>query len=268
MPRNLHPDLVAWRQRHGSKCEWCPLNGRRKVGADGPADAPHVGFGDWPSTAESEFGSTRGFEFGRAFSGGAGYFWKLEYLVPNGLAALVQRPGKEWPGVELTKIQVLNVAMCQPDKEKSVEAKHALRCCANGLRAWLRRRLRENPDIMLHPIGGPALEALLRDKAAIDAYRGRLLTALEWETLLADEPELEIAKAVFRGKKPTDPTFLSVEPVLMQILRWQRSGLTKQEKAAAKAALPAELAIVEVVVKRQRMALRKAAKTTESKEAA
>lgn len=264
-----HPDLVDWRRRHGSRCEWCPLNDQRKVGADGPVDAPHIGIGEAPGADEAEYGVTRGFKYGRPFIGKSGYFWKLEYLVPAGLARLSKRPGKNWPGVELTKIQVLNTIMCQPPKNKidSPQGRAAQWCCVNGLLAWLRRRRQANPDLMVTPVGGTALRWLLRAKASIDQYRGRVLTELDWDAALAPIPESDIIKKVFRGKTPTDPQFLAHASVIEQILRWQRNGLAKQEKAVAEAAKPEVVTVLEILIKRQRLALSKAVRAT-TKEAA
>lgn len=243
------PDLVAWRLRHGSACAVCPLKGQRFVGADGPADAAHIVIGDVPSADEAQYGVARGVPHGRAFSDRASYWWKLEFLVTNGLAERVRRETSKWPYVRLTGVQVMNVAMCADpdapgnDPANTPNARAARRCCANSLRAWLRRRLKENPNISLHPQGAEALADLRREKSGIDAYRGRFLgpvrdTVGEWESgawqahvdaLLADEPEETIIKAVLRGRKPTETWWPAFEAWMKGHITWAKKQERKRE---------------------------------------
>jgi hypothetical protein len=259
-----HPDLVPWRLRHGSFCAVCPLNGQRKVGADGPIDAEHIIVLDMPTKDDAQLGVSFGYKYGRPARSGAAYYWKLENLVPAGIATIHQRPGKVWPNVELTNAQVLNVTMCNnpaDPKGKKPESKAARRCCANSLRAFLRTRRNKNPNISIHPCGGPALTTVMQTKVAIDSYRGRFVgnvhgeplgpTNAEWARMLTDEPEGDIIKYVLRGKHPREEWWPDFE------LWWKgfRKLYRKTERALVKQAVldatPAEVLSWTKVYKQQ-----------------
>lgn len=274
-----HPDLVDWRLRHGSLCQVCPLNGQRKVGADGPADAEHVVVLSMPEKDDAELGVAAGYAYGRPARSGAAYYWKLENLVPGGMAEIRKRPGKVWPDVVLTNAQILNVAMCHnpgDPKGKKPESKQARRCCANSLRAWLRRCRRLNADISIHPCGGPALVSVMQTKAAIDAYRGRFVgnvhgdvlgpTDHEWARMLTNEPELDIIKAVCRGKKPKEEWWPAFEAWLKSFIKlWRKTErhlATQAKKTAEADVLGANAWVVDwtKVYKKQLAALKRAAK--------
>lgn len=244
-----HPDLVDWRLRHGSLCQVCPLNGERKVGADGPPEAPHVTVLDMPSQDDAELGVAKGFKYGRAASSGAAYYWKLENLVVAGLAEIHRRAGRLWPGIELTKVQIVNVAMCHNPRDprgKKPESKAARRCCANSLRAWLRRCRRVNKNISIHPCGTSPLQTLMRSKVAIDSYRGRFVgeihgerlgpTEAEWDRYLADEPEDDIIRAVLRGKHPKEAWWPTFEVWLKGFIKFHK----KTERASLRASKKAQ----------------------------
>jgi hypothetical protein len=242
-----HPDLVDWRLRHGSMCDVCPLKGQRKVGADGPVLAQHIVILDMPSSDDEELGVAAGFKYGRPARSPSAYYWKLENLVPAGLATVTNVPGRNWPTVALKDTQILNVTMCHNPRDprgKKPESAKARRCCANSLRAWLRRARGVNTDISIHPCGGPVLSTLVQSKMAIDSYRGRFMgnvhgvtlgpTELEWDRYLADEPENDILKMVLRGQKPTEVWWPQFEKTLKKILTWQRAGMRKAARLAAK----------------------------------
>lgn len=253
-------------------CAVCPLNGQRKVGADGPVNAQHIVVLDMPTKDDAELGVAAGYKYGRPARSGAAYYWKLENLVPAGLARIHHRPGKVWPDVELTA-QVLNVTMCNnpaDPKGKKAESKAARRCCANSLRAWLRRQRAANPNISIHPCGGPALSVVMQAKVGIDSYRGRFVgnvhgatlgpSDAEWFRMLASEPEGDILKAVLRGKHPTEtwwPAFELWWKGFRKLYRKTERALVKQ---AALDAIPEEVMDWTKVYKRQLAALKRAAK--------
>ena len=268
-----HPDLVAWRLRHGSLCAVCPLNGRRNVGADGPIDAEHIVILDMPTKDDAELGVSKGFKYGRPARSGSAYYWKLENLVPAGLATLRQRPGKVWPDVSLTNAQILNVTMCNnpaDPKGKKPESKAARRCCANSLRAFLRARRNKNPNISIHPCGGPALSLVMQAKVAIDSYRGRFVgnvhgeplgpTNAEWARMLTDEPEGDIIKYVLRGKHPTEEWWPTWETWWKSFRKLYRASERWCVKQNALASVPEDVMDWTKVYKRQLAALKRAAK--------
>ena len=258
-----YPTYVEERLAHGSLCHVCPLNGQRKVGHDGPADARHIGIAEAPGADEEAYGATRGYKYGLPLVGATGYFFKLNHLVPRGLADVLQgkrRDGTTYDYVGNLRVHLMNVIMCRPPDNKidSREGKRAVKCCANSARWFLNERLRENPNRMLNPMGGTALSLLRGEKTPIDPYRGRVLgpyTGLAFPY----EPEADIYKYVLRGMKPKEEWWPLLERVLKMILTIQRRGVSRAAKR-----LPSEtvavLAIIRLILAKQRAALRKRAK--------
>lgn len=321
-----HPNIVAERLAHGCLCHVCPLNGQRKVGTDGPVDAEFVVIAEAPGADEEEFGSTRGYEYGRPLVGKTGYFFKLEHLVPAGVAELRPVPGREWPRVDLTNVHLLNVIMCRPPKNKidTPVGRAAVACCANGTRWHLRRLLRAHPDRMLRPLGNVAFGLLMdslrakpRPKGAkrreykIDAYRERFMVAgnealatatggqpLDIVAALLPEPDMAIYRRVLRGRKPSEEWWPMFEAWLRGFLKFYRRveryvakhGPTAPEEWSetrtyvpygpndgkswccdgcmdkAVSITTNHTVVLDILLKKQRAALRKAAKRTNTTE--
>lgn len=252
------PDHVDERLAHGALCHVCPLNGQRKVGHDGPLDVEHIVIAEAPGEKEEEYKITKGVKYGRPLGGPTGYYMKLNQLAPVGLVELLPGRDERYPIPVLKGVHLMNVIMCRPPKNKidSKEGKQAQRCCANSARWFLNERLRENPNIMLNPMGGAALSLVRGEKTPIEPYRGRP-TGPHSTLQLEYEPEDAIFKYVLRGRKPPEESiWWTVEPVLKLILRASRVGVRRASKR-----LPPEVsqifAIVKLMLTKQRTALKK-----------
>jgi uracil-DNA glycosylase family 4 len=226
-----YPDYVKERLAHGSLCHVCPLNGQRKVGHDGPEDAEHIIIAEAPGADEESYKLTQGLRYGRPLVGKTGYFFKLRHLAPLGLVSLLPGRTPEYPRIGALKVHLMNVIMCRPPNNKidSKEGKAAVKCCANSARWFINERLKANPNISLHPLGGTALGLLRGEKTSIEPYRGRP-TGPHDNFRLDLEPENDIYKAVLRGKKPKEEWFPWFEKAMKKILTWQRAGLRKAER--------------------------------------
>lgn len=268
--RHPWPDFVAQRL-HGpegsrSLCHICPLNGKRKVGADGDPDSEYIGVGEGPGKREAEYGLGRGFPYGRAFQGKTGYLLKTVQLTHPEVALVetAARPGSKWPQVINMKVFLMNIIMCQPPKNKVDKGpgRLAVLCCVNSALAQLRELLAKNPDRLVASMGATALGAVTGNlKATIEAHRGRPhFNALASGVLNLDPiPEAEIYAKVLRGVKPKEEWWPSFDKTLKSIIALQRRGLTASAKR-----LPEEIArvisVVKIVLGKQRAALRKRAK--------
>ncbi len=252
-----YSDYVEQRLKHGSLCHVCPLNGQRKVGHDGPADAEHIVIAEAPGADEEGYKLTQGLRYGRPLVGKTGYFFKLRHLAPLGLVSLLPGRTPEYPRIGALKVHLMNVIMCRPPNNKidSKEGKAAVKCCANSARWFLNERLRANPNISLHPLGGTALSLLRGEKTAIEPYRGR--PTGPYETLQFElEPEADIYKAVLRGRKPKEEWWPAIQTIMKRILSLQRRGISRAAKR-----LPSDIQIsldvVKLLLTKQRAALRK-----------
>lgn len=204
------PDFVDWRLRY-SHCHVCPLNGQRKVGHDGPPpeEANLFAVAEAPGADEESHGIARGIKYGRPLVGKTGYFWKLEQLGPAGLARIEQRRGSKWPEVKAVEVHMMNVIMCRPPRNKidSKEGKVAVRCCANGARAFLNEYV----------------------------YGG--------ETRFPLESELDILKYACRGRKASGQEWEWFVPWWKWFRKFYRAcerGMTKDAEKAATTAVLAE----------------------------
>src|SRR3990172_5932090 len=103
-----HNDWVEWRLAHGSLCYACPLNGQRKVGCDGPSDAPLIQIAEAPSADEEKHGRAEGAPYGRPLVGKSGYLFKVRALAPAGLATLSHAPRDKWPRVRSLNVFLMN----------------------------------------------------------------------------------------------------------------------------------------------------------------
>lgn len=224
----LYPDLVKDRLNAPvgmrSRCDICPLNGKRKVGHDGPLDAEHIAIYEAPGKDEEEWLVTKGVKYGRPLVGATGYYVKVRNLAPVGLVELTPGRRPEYPRIGRMNIHLMNVAMCRPPKNKidSKEGKAAVRCCANSARYILNRALERNPNISLHPAGATALTLLRGRKTGIEAYRGRP-TGPHTNFRLEYEPEEEIEKYVLRGKKPKEEWWNDFVVWLKTFLKFYRA---------------------------------------------
>lgn len=265
--RHPWPDFVAQRL-HGpegsrSLCHICPLNGKRKVGADGDPDSEYIGVGEGPGKREAEYGLGRGFPYGRAFQGKIGYLLKTVQLTHPEVALVetAARPGSKWPQVINMKVFLMNIIMCRPPKNKVDKGpgRLAVLCCVNSALAQLRELLAKNPNRLVASMGATALGAVTGNlKATIEAHRGRPhFNALASGVLNLDPiPEAEIYAKVLRGvKPPKESAWWAVQSTLTLILRAQRVGLRRASRR-----LPTEVSNVLVFVKlllsKQRAALK------------
>ncbi len=230
-------DFVTERLAHGALCHVCPLNGQRKVGHDGPPpeDAQFFAIAEAPGGDEESSGIARGAKYGRVLSSKVGYFWKLEQLVPAGLAKSEQRKNTRWPEIKAMEVHTLPVIMCKPPKDKieSKEGKKAVRCCANSARWFLNEYV----------------------------YDG--------EERLPYEPEDDIYKYVCRGQKPLEPWWSEFEAWLKGLVKFHRKterALAKQHAKADEARILAEnpwLVDWTKLYKKQIAAVKRAAKKQE-----
>lgn len=226
MPR--YPDLVDERLNAPPgmrSCCWvCPLNGRRKVGHDGPLDAQHIAIYEAPGKDEEEWLSTKGVKYGRPLVGKTGYFVKLRNLAPAGLVELLPGRNPIYPKIGRLNLHIANVILCRPPKNKidSPEGKKAVRCCANSLKYILNRALAANANISLHPAGGTALSVLRGTKTSIEAYRGRPTGPYE-NLQFKYEPEEDILKYVLRGQKPKEVWWPKFEKWMKSHIKFYRA---------------------------------------------
>lgn len=273
MPR--YPNLVDERLNappgQRSMCWVCPLNGKRKVGHDGPLDAEYIAIFEAPGKDEEDWHVSKGEKYGRPLVGKTGYFVKLRNLAPAGLVELLPGRNPQYPRVGRLKVHLANTIMCCPPKNKidSPEGKKAARCCANGLKYIVNRLLRENPNRTLIPAGGTSLSVLRGKKTSIEAYRGRPTgpyTALQFPY----EPEEKIIKDVLRGQKPREVWWPYVEKWLKTFVKFYRSvdrALLRQQKKMSDASQLASLPWLvawEKEWKKQRTKYRKEMKKNES----
>lgn len=256
-------EYVRARLAHGSLCQVCPLNGQRKVGCDGDARAKVYGIAEAPGEDEERWGKARGARYGTPLVGKTGYRLRIENMAPADLVTVIPDPQRSYPRLSPPRAFLTNVVMCRPPKNKidSPVGRLAVRCCANSLRWFLRERLAEDPDRTIIAIGGTALSVLRGRKSKIDAHRGRVRHyARPLEALakaLTPEPEFDIMKAALRGRKPKEEWWPRFEKTLKGILRMQRAGVTRASKRVSPE-YAGVLAIVKLIVTKQRAALRKA----------
>lgn len=243
-PINYYPEyprFVEERLKY-TMCHICPLNGQRKVGHDGPADADIYGIYEAPGADEEEDRITKGHKYGRPLQGKTGYFTRVRHLAPVGLQELhPPAPGRTAPRLGKMHIHLLNVAMCRPPKNKidSPEGKKAVRCCANSARWFLNERLRENPHRTLAPAGGTALSMLRGVKTPIEPYRGRFM--VKGDESFPYEDENEIMKYVLRGVKPKEEWWEAFEAWIKAFVKFYRATSRYVERQAEKDAEAAVL---------------------------
>lgn len=227
---------VDARLAHGSLCWACPLNGQRKVGKDGPIDAEVYGIAEAPGEDEEGWGRRRGAKYGTPLVGRSGYRLRKDNLLPAGLVDVRPNERKPWPDLVNLRAFLTNVVICRPPKNDidTPAGRHAVLCCANSLRWFMRERLRENPNITVVAIGGTAASFFRRRKTKIDAHRGRVTHAADveaWaERVLRPVPEADILKVVLRGKKPKEEWWPAIEWFLKVTLRHSRTSLRKCTK--------------------------------------
>lgn len=237
MPR--YPDLVDERLNAPpgmrSLCHLCPLNGKRKVGHDGPLDAEVIAIFEAPGKDEEEWLATKGVKYGRPLVGATGYYVKVRNLAPVGLVELLPGRDPKYPRIGKLNVHLMNVAMCRPHKNKidSKEGKAAVRCCANSARYILNKLLRENPNRTLVPAGGTSLSMLRGRKTGVEAYRGRPTGSYQ-SFQLAYENEDDIEKYVLRGKKPKEEWWPDVESGLKHWSKLWRKLARSIERASVK----------------------------------
>lgn len=219
----------------------CPLNGQRKVGADGPRDAKVILVGEAPGREEEEYNSQYQ-QYGKPFVGRSGWSLKVKLLAPVQLADIeTQEIG--WPKVKRLNAFVMNVIMCRPPNNKitSPEGRKAVACCSNSAKALLRELLStqlgqalslvdqpemdlktqcttgQNPSVVV-PLGGTALD-LMTGKDTIGSYRGRVLKLQP--NALDPMDEADILKIALRGQKPP-VEIMPILTVLEKIIKLQR----------------------------------------------
>lgn len=255
---------VDWRLAHGSMCSVCPLNGQRKVGKDGPSDAAILGIAEAPGEDEERWGKARGAKYGTPLVGKSGYRFRIENLAPAGLVDVTPDASRSYPRLGPTRAWLTNVTMCRAPKSKvdTPDGRKAVRCCANSLRAYLREQLAADPNRMVVAIGGVAASFMRGRPTKIDAHRGRPRHFAEplsdIARALEPEPEEDIMKFALKGRKPKEVWWPRFDKTMKKILMLQRAGVSRASKR-----VPQEyatvIAIVKLVVTKQRAALKKAA---------
>ena len=234
-------DLVAWRMAHGSRCALCPLNSQRKVGCEGPLDAPLILLGEAPGAEEEKVG--------RPFVGRSG---QLLFRALH-LAGLEDKPDERWWVWQrkrcIKSVLLVNTIMCRPPGNKiaSPEGKRAVACCKDSAVALLKEL--SMMERVVVPLGGTALDALTGEDK-ISLYRGRVLDVDVGAIQGTDE--MVLLKAALKGKKPpaewneirtpivSTPTeqhacVTNHEKIIKCILAWNRRNLRPRKPRAARA---------------------------------
>lgn len=227
-------DLVRWRMENGSLCHLCPLRGCRRVGCDGPLDAPIVIMAEAPGKDEEADGRGQR-EFGRPLVGRSGYMAKVKFLAPAGLATLEERSFSAWPKVKSLKAFLCNVVMCRPpgNKINSVEGRLAVACCRNSAINLLKELWRRDPNRVLITFGETSLH-LIEPKAKISKVRGRVLDGYGPDDLqLWDEDA--IAKRAAKGLARRLPSsWKEHEKVIKWFLAFTKSEWRKRLRERAR----------------------------------
>lgn len=234
-----YDDWVDWRLAHGSECHVCPLNGQRKVGCIGDPDAGPIAILEAPGAEEEAYNAAHQ-KYGVPIVGRSGWALKHKLLAPVGLVEVEQKEG-QWPRVKKWNCFVMNTIMCRPPDNKinSPEGKKAKVCCSNSAKSLLQYLLERNPDRVLMPLGGTALD-LLTGQATIGPYRGRVLSLKPQS--LTPLPKDDVIKLALKGVKPPEeskPHLKIIQLLVKQSQKtldpaWVTAWQTKEAKRLAK----------------------------------